>query len=159
MVARPIVVIFAAVAASCVVLACVTVVMPPRVAPTSDDLDATVAVPHRLGASNDPVATAWSYAAGTSGTVTVPARSYVSGITACAGGDAAGATVTVGAVGTAADGAALDGSAGPTVTVPISGCWSPPSLEGFRFSLGPGAVLTFVGTTNYTVTYAAYGSF
>jgi hypothetical protein len=93
------------------------------------------------------------YAAGTAGTVTVAAGSYVTGLSCHATG--AGATLTI-------------TPAGPDVTVPVAGPAIPipaggalslsrPLLLGNSDELGTGSILVFAGTDAYVVTFYQAG--
>jgi len=150
--------IVAALAASGVVASCVTVAMPPHVAPASEDVDATIAAPRRLG-STAATPTSFSYRSGTSGAVVIPPLYYVTSILACASQDGGAASFTISPVGETADGSTLDGAvAGTSIPVPV-GCISPPNLSGAIGSLGPGTTLTFTATSAYYVGLEAFGSF
>jgi hypothetical protein len=86
----------------------------------------------------------YSYDAGTSGTVTVPASKYVTAIYAYGSAAAAGSlTITPG-------GANQKPIAGSAITIP-AGVWF---VLNFLGQLGPGSVLVFATTDSYYVEYA-----
>lgn len=86
----------------------------------------------------------FSYDAGASGTVTVPAGVVVTRVACIA--TAGGATLQI-----TPGGANQTGAAGATIPVPVEGGWFGMSMLG---ELGAGTVFTFTGTASYVVTYA-----
>lgn len=93
----------------------------------------------------DTLATSkFSYDAGASGTVTVPAGKAVTRFAAIATTDGATLTITPG-------GAGQSGVAGAAMPIPVAGGWFGLSMLG---ELGAGSVLAFSGTASYLVTYA-----
>jgi hypothetical protein len=93
------------------------------------------------------VSSRFSYAAGASGAVTVPAGSYVVGLWCHATG--AGATLTI----TAAGPDVSTPVAGPAIPIPPGAALSlsRPLLLGNSDELGTGSVLVFAGTDSFLV--------
>lgn len=87
----------------------------------------------------------FTYDAGTSGSVTVPAGKSVTRVACIA--TAGGATLTI-----TPGGANQTGVAGAAIPVPVEGGWFGLAMLG---ELGPGTVFAFSGTASYLVTYAA----
>ena len=86
----------------------------------------------------------YSYDAGTSGTVTVPAGCKVTLITAAS---TAGGTITI-----TPKGANQTGTAGAAIPVPAGGSWSRDWMMGGP--LGPGTIIAFATTVSYYVEYS-----
>ena len=93
----------------------------------------------------------YSYAAGASGTVTVPTSTFVTGFSCHA---TSAGTLTI-------------APSGPDVTSPVTGPSIPipagtslsvsaPTLHGQQDELGDGTVFTFTGTDSYIVWYQKY---
>lgn len=97
----------------------------------------------------DPTPRLFGYYAGSSGTVTIPAHVYITGIGCHA--------TTAGTLAMTLVGPWSDGGASPSIPIPAGVGWSaPPEIIGALNSLGPGSVITFTGTDSYTITYTAY---
>jgi hypothetical protein len=107
--------------------------------------------PHRLGWA--PGNAAFFYTAGTAGTVTVSAGSYVTGLSAHATGG--GATLTI----TPSGPQVTSPAAGPGIPIPAGGAYSlsRPVLVGNSNELGTGSTLVFAGTDAYIVTFYQAG--
>ena len=118
----------------------------PKAGPASPSAPPT----HRLGAGTIPGADRFSYLAGTTGTVTIPAHQIVTSIGACS---SAGGTVTSAPSGPGV----MSSVTGPTITVPAGVCLSisVPVLVGSQFELGDGSVFVFSTTTAYLITLEA----
>jgi hypothetical protein len=95
------------------------------------------------------------YTSGTSGTVTVPAGAYVTGIYCHGSTDAGSGSLTI----TPAGPAITDAQAGPAIPVPAGQpiTIARPWLQGSPNELGVGSVIVFSGTDAYFVTFLAYG--
>lgn len=85
----------------------------------------------------------WAYAAGTNGTVTVPAGYYVIGIWCHASASGASLAITPG-------GAAESAGSAPSIPVPAGSAFS----RGFLQQLGPGTSIVFTSTDGYFVDYS-----
>ena len=114
---------------------------------------APAAAPHVVHASWSPGNGRFFYAAGTSGTVTVAAGSYVTGISCHATGS--GATLTI----TPSGPDVTSPVAGPAIPIPQNGALSlsKPLLTGNSDELGTGSTLVFSSTDAYIVTLFAGG--
>jgi hypothetical protein len=93
------------------------------------------------------------YAAGTAGTVTVAAGSYVTGVSCHATGAGATLTITPNGPGVA------DAAAGAAIPIPAGGAYSlaRPVLVGNSQELGTGSIFVFSGTDAYVVTLEHVG--
>jgi hypothetical protein len=86
----------------------------------------------------------FSYAAGSSGTVTVPAGVSVTRVKCLATSDGATLTITP-------KGANQTSAAGDAIPIPVEGVWFDLPL---LTELGPATVFAFSGTASYFVSYA-----
>ncbi len=94
------------------------------------------------------------YAAGTSGTYTVPTGAFVTMLSAVAQGDAA-ADASAGYIQITPNGLGYEVvDAGPEILLGASQTFTlgRPTLVGSLYELGPGSVIVFSGTTQYVVT-------
>jgi hypothetical protein len=129
--------------------------MPPTPAAMALAGDAgQVASHHPLLAAGFTAGTdAFSYAAGTAGTYTVPAGTYVTSLTAHATGS--GATLTM----TPSGPNVTSPVAGPAIAIPAGAAYAlnRPVLSGQANELGAGTTLVFAETDSYVVTLYAVG--
>ena len=100
-----------------------------------------------------PVASRFSYLAGTAGTATVPAGYFVTGIAAHATNSGASFTIAPQGPDTSA------GVAGPSIPVPagVGFGLGKPTLLGQQDEMGDGTVIVFTGTDMHFVSLTAYG--
>ena len=113
----------------------------------------TAAAPMRLGAGLAPGTDAFTLAAGTAGTVTVPTGVFVTSLSCHATGS--GATLTI----TPSGPNITDAAAQPAIPVPAGGAYAlaRPVLAGNANELGAGTTIVFSGTDAYSVTMYAIG--
>ncbi len=138
---------------------------------------------HRKVGATGTVPDAFTYQAGTTGTVIVPADTFVTSVWAVGGTGGGTVTITPSSQSTnptctaadagfitldAGDGATADGgpvftgpctATFPTITIPQGDVLQigRPTLNGAANELGDGTTLVFAGTTSYLVTELKYG--